>query len=331
MTTGRTDTVSGATGDRSHSASAPRMWSAAWRQHRFWVIGTVALVATGGLVLAAIALLIPACASMAWWETAGATCERQPARLLWGLYGIALAVLPVIAGAVLGAVTFGPDKEHRTQVYALTQGGATRIRWWTTKVVTVAAPVFAATVLLGMATLWVVNGSDNSIVSSPRITSLNFDILSLIPATRFLVAYAAAAAAALLWRTVGGILIGLVAGAVVVIGSILLQPLVVPHTRDLIPVDAWWTSGQLAGGPDTAYNWSGYADADGSAHDMSAFDCPDSNFLRCLQDDGVVYRVETYVLDTEYHQMMLVISGFNLVVAGGLLAVGARTVRRQDL
>lgn len=297
------------------------------------MIGTVALVAVGGLVLAAIVLLIPACASTAWWETPGATCEREPARMLWSLYGIALAVLPVIAGAVLGAVTFGPDKEHRTQVYALTQGGITRIRWWATKVVIVTGPVFAAAVLLGMATLWVVTTSDDSILWASRITSPNFDILGLIPATRFLVAFAAAAAAALLWRTVGGLVTGLVVAGVVVVGTTLLQPLVVPHTRDLIAIEAWWndTTGMLAGGPDSAHHWSGYANADGSAHDMSGFDCPDSNFLRCLQDHGVVYRVETYVPDAEYTRMMLIISGVNLVVAGALLAAGAQTIRRRDV
>lgn len=316
--------------------STPRMWQAAWRQHRFWVVGTVALVASGGLALAVIVLLIPSCASTTWWETPGATCELEPARTLWGLYQIALLVLPVVAGAVLGAVTFGPDKEHRTQVYALTQS-VTRIRWWTIKVLIVAAPVFTAVALLGTATLWVVDSASDSIIWAPRLTSPGFDILGLIPATRFLVVYAAAAAAALLWRTVGGVVTGLVAAGILIAGTTLLQPLVVQHTRELIPIQTWWNDStgiatESPGGMGSAYNWSGYADSEGLDIDISTLNCPESaKFIECLQEAGVVDRVEIYVPDSEYPQMMLIISGFNLIIAVALLAAGAQTLRRRDL
>jgi hypothetical protein len=332
--TGRTDTVSSFSGsDPNTRTPSPRMWNAAWRQHRYWVVGTVALVVTGGLALAVIVLLIPACASTSWWETPGATCNLEPAHTLWRLYQIALATLPVLSGAVLGAVTFGSDKEHRTNVYALTQG-VSRIHWWTTKIVTVAAPVFIAAALLGGATLWVVDAASNSsIVWAPRLLSPNFDILGLIPATRFLVAYAAGAAGALIWRTVGGIVTGVVVAGVVIAGTTLLQPLVVPHTRELIPIQTWWTdvTAFSYSGPDTAYNWSGYADAEGRDVDVSLPDCADAEFTGCLQKAGVVTRVEMYVSDAEYPQMMLIISGLNLIIAGGLLAAGAQALRRRDL
>lgn len=331
--TGRTDTVPAANGsDRSEHTSPPRVWRAAWRQHRFWAITATALVATGGPALAVITLLIPACASTSWWETPGATCNREPAYTLWNLYQLALSALPILAGAVLGAVTFGPDKEHRTQVYALTQG-VTRIRWWTTKVITVAAPVFIAAALLGIATLWVVDAAHDSMIWAPRLTSPNFDLLGLIPATRFMVASAAAAAAAPIWRTVGGVVTGLVIAGVVVAGTTLLQPLVVPHTRELIPIQTWWNddNGLVGGDPDSAYNWSGYADSDGRDIDISPLNCSDTEFIGCLQEAGVVYRVEIYVSDAEYPQMMLIISGLNLIIAGTLLAAGARALRRRDL
>jgi len=49
--TGRTDTVSSFSGsDPKTRTSPPRMWNAAWRQHRYWVVGTVALVVTGAAV-----------------------------------------------------------------------------------------------------------------------------------------------------------------------------------------------------------------------------------------------------------------------------------------
>ncbi len=331
--TGQTDTVPAFNGsDPTTRTPSPRMWNAAWRQHRYWVIGTVALVVTGGLALAGIALLIPACASTTWWETPGGTCNLEPANTLWSLYRVALMVLPVLAGAVLGAVTFGSDKEHRTHVYALTQG-VTRIRWWTTKVITVAAPVFIAAALLGTATLWAVDATRDSIIWAPRLTTPNFDILGLIPATRFLAAYAAAAAAALIWRTVGGIITGVVVAGIVVAGTSLLQPLVVPHTRELIPIQTWWndSTGIWHGGPDSAYNWSGYADSNGRDTDTSLLNCSDTEFTSCVQEAGVVYRVEIYVSDTEYPQMTLIISGLNLIVAGTLLAGGAGAFRRRDL
>jgi hypothetical protein len=331
--TGRTDVVPVPSGsNRSVQTPRLRIWRAAWRQHRFWMIGTVALVATGGLALAVIMLLVPACTSTAWWETPGATCDFEPADTLWKLYREALSWLPILAGAVLGAVTFGPDKENRTQVYALTQG-VTRIRWWTAKVITVAAPVLIAAALLGTATLLVVDASDSSIIWSPRLTSPSFDMLGLIPASRFLVAYAAAAAAALIWRTVGGIVVGLAVAGLVVVGSTLLQPVVVPQTRELIPLQTWWNddTGLVGGGLDSAYHWGGYAGSDGQDIDISSLDCLDADFIGCLQQGGVVYRIEIYVSDAEYLRMMLTISGLNLVIAGTLLAAGAGTLRRRDL
>lgn len=332
--TGQTDTVPAFNGSDPHTHTpSPRMWNAAWRQHRYWVIGTVALVAVGGLALAVIALLIPECASTAWWETPGGTCDLQPVNAFWQLYQLALSVLPVLAGAVLGAVTFGSDKEHRTDVYALTQG-VSRIRWWTSKVVTVAAPVFIAAALLGTATLWVVDTSDASIILPTRTTSPNFDTLGLIPATRFLVAYAAAAAAALIWRTVGGIVTGVVVAGVVIAGTTLLQPLVVPHTRDLVPIQTWWndSTGMIGrGGFDSAYNWSGYADSEGRDIDPSTWNCADPGWIDCVKEAGAVYRVEMYVSDAEYPLMMIIISALNLVIAGTLLAGGAAALRRRDL
>lgn len=320
-------------GNPDTSTTPPRMARAAWRQHRAWVIGTVALVLTGGLVLAVIVWSVPACTSTSWTGDPGAACSAEPAQTLWRLYQVALSVLPVLAGAVLGAVTFGSDKDNRTHVYALTQG-VTRIRWWATKVVLVAGPVVVAAALLGMATLWVVNASDTFVISTARTTSPNFDSLGLIPATRFLVAYAAAAAAALLWRTVGGLVTGVAIAGVVVAGTSLLQPMVVSHTRELVPVQAWWddATGLLGRGDlNSTYNWSGYADAQGADIDPSTLKCADADFVGCLQDAGVAYRVETYVSDARYPQMMLVISGLNLLIAGALLGGGATLLRRRDL
>lgn len=75
-------------------------------------------------------------------------------------------------------------------------------------------------------------------ISTTRLTTPGFDILGLTRATRFLVAYTAAASAAQIWRTVGGVVAGLfVVGVVIAVGSV-LQPLVVPHDSDLLPIKA---------------------------------------------------------------------------------------------
>jgi hypothetical protein len=309
----------------------PRMWRAAWRQHRLWVIGTVALVAIGGAVLGLIAVVTPACASTAYWEVPGATCNVEPAATLWRLFRLAFLGLPILAGVVLGALTFGPDVEHRTQVYALTQG-VSRFRWWTAKVVTMSLPVFTAAALLGMATLWIVNAHVNPVISTVRLTTPGFDVLGLIPATRFLVAYAAAAAAALIWRTVGGIVTGLVVAGVVVIGATMLQPTVVPHSRELLPVQAWLDGQSQPSMTDvnSAYESGGYTDAAGRDIDSSHWNCG-QDFAACVRANGVVYRLETYVPDSQYPRMMLTISALNLLIAGAFLGIGARRLRRQDL
>lgn len=318
-------------GHASGPDERPRMWRAAWRQHRLWVIGTIALVAFGGAVLGLIVVSIPACASTSYLQVSGATCKLEPASTLWRLFRLAFMALPILAGVVLGALTFGPDVEHRTQVYALTQG-VTRFRWWTAKVVTMSVPVFAAAALLGLATLWVVNASDNFVISPVRLTTPGFDVLGLIPATRFLVAYAAAAAAALIWRTVGGIVTGLVVAGVVIIGATMLQPAVVPHARELMPIQAWLDgqSQPLMTDPNSAYESGGYTDAAGRDIDSSHWNCG-QDFAACVRANGVIYRLETSVPDSEYPRMMLTISALNLLIAGAFLGIGARRLRRQDL
>lgn len=329
----RTDTEpSLQTGHLGGPGVLPRMWRAAWRQHRSWVIWILAVAAAGAIVLAATVAFIPACASTAWWEKPGATCSLEPAKTLWKLFRLAMLALPVLVGALLGAVTFGPDAENRTQVYALTQG-VTRMRWWAVKVATTSAPVFLAFAMLGLITLLIVDASDNQVMSTTRLTTPGFDILGLTPATRFLVAYGAAAATALIWRTVGGVVAGLViAGVVLVVGAV-LQPLVVPHERDLIPIKAWLADNtvMLADHPGSAYEWGGYADSDAREIDGSNLDCGQAEFSDCLAAAHVTYRLETYVPDSQYPRMMLTISGLNVLVAGALLGLGARGLRRRDL
>ena len=331
--TSRTDTAATPhAGDTDDTAGRPRMWHAAWRQHRTWVIGALTLAALAAVVLVVAVALVPACASTQWWLTPGATCGLEPSKTLWKLFRAGLLVLPILVGALLGAVTFGPEVEHRTQVYALTQGVG-RLRWWAVKVVTTSAPVFAALALLGLATLWAVDASDNSVIGTTRLASPGFDFLGLIPATRFLVAYAVAAAAALVWRTVGGVVAGLVAvGVAVVVGS-LLQPMVVPHHRDLIPVSAFVADsvGDQTIPWNSAYGWGGYAGPRGQDVDVSNLDCTQGDFTECLIAAGVTYRVETYVPDSEYPRMMLTISALNLLIAGAAFGVGARGLRRRDL
>ena len=317
-------------GQTEKSGGRPHMWRAAWRQHRSWVIATLALAVLAAAMLIAAVALVPACASTPWWDTPGATCGVEPAKTLWKLVRAGLVVSPVLGGVLVGALTFGPDVEHRTQVYAVTQG-VSRFRWWATKVVVNAAPVFAALALLGLATLWAVDASDNSVIGNTRLTSPGFDFLGLIPATRFLVAYAAAAAAALVWRTVGGVVTGLIAVGIVISAGTLLQPMVVPHQRDVIPIKAWLSDNTgMSNAVTSAYGWGGYADAAGRDVDTMTLDCQDADFDTCLATN-VTYRVETYVSDSEYPRMMLTISAFNLVLAGAAFGVGAAGLRRRDL
>lgn len=329
---GRTDIEpSLQTGHVGGPPSVPRMWRAAWRQHRSWVSWILAVAAAGAIVLAAAVAFVPACASMAWWEKPGATCSLEPAKTLWKLFRLGMLTLPILVGVLLGAMTFGPDAEHRTQTYALTQG-VSRMRWWAVKVATTSAPVFLALSLLGLATLLVVDASDNQVMSTTRLTTPGFDILGLTSATRFLVAYAAAAAAALMWRTVGGVVAGLVvAGLVLAVGAV-LQPIVVPHDRDLIPIKVWLAdnTGMSNAGSGAAFGWGGYTDSAGREVDISHLDCGQAEFSDCLAAH-VTYRLETYVSDSQYPRMMFTISGLNLLFAGAFLGLGARGLRRRDL
>jgi hypothetical protein len=326
-----TDTTAAAT---DLDTTGPHPWRAAWRQHRAWVIGAVALVALAGLAFGVIVLMIPACASTPWDETTGATCSTNPVRILWGFARVGLYALPLVAGAVLGTVTFGPDVEQRTQVFALTQGIG-RLRWWTTKVVVVCGPVLAALVLLGFGVGWGAARADHTIITSIRLTAPIFDITGLVPASRFLVAYAAAVAVALIWRSVAGVVAGLVIGGLAFAGTVPLQPLVAPHVSELIPIQQWLddTSGRFAGGPpDSAYPTGGYADIDGNSVD-TGISCSTaaSGESVCVATPGTAYYVQSYVPDSGYLQMMLLISGINVLVGGAFLGAAAAGLRRRDL
>lgn len=315
----------------AEKGDGPRPGRAAWRQHRLWVLGSLAVVAAAGLGLLITVLLIPACASTEWWETPGATCSLEPASTIWRLGYRGLFILPVVLGAVLGAITFGPDVENRTHVLALTQS-VSRIRWWATKIVMTGLPVFLALVILGFATQWVVDASDSTVISTNRVSSM-FDLIGLTPATRFLVAYAAALLVAQLWRTVAGVVAGVVVAGVVIALATVLQPLVVPHVRVVVPAQAWINdrTGALAvGGIDTAYNWSAWADANGNDANFQT-DCSGVDYAQCAQDNGIVYRVETWVADSSYPQMMVLISAVNVIVGGAFLLFSARRLRRQDI
>lgn len=308
-----------------------RPWRAAWRQHGAWVSVVVLLVLLGGAALATTVALIPACASTDWWTVPGAQCDTDAAKTVWALWWTAMQVLPPVAGVLLGAVTFGPDFENRTAVLALTQG-VSRLRWWATKVVVTVVPGFVVTLMLGMVALAVVDGAEDTVLWTVTITSPGFDVLGVIPAVRFLLGFAAASLFASR-RTLVGTVVGLVTGFVVVqVGSI-LQPYVVPHQRSLIPIEQWEadTTGWIGTEEVTAYNWSAYADADGREIDGLEEPCPQDSWLRCMQDRGVVFRMETYVLDSTHPQMMLIIGGLDVVVAGAFLGLGARTLSRRDL
>lgn len=160
-----------------------------------------------------------------------------------------------------------------------------------------------------------------------------FDLIGLTPATRFVVAFAAALVAAQLWRTVAGVVAGVaVAGIVIAVGAV-LQPLVVPHVRVVVPAQEWINdiTGTLAsGGFDSAYNASAWADANGNDVDFQA-DCSNGALTQCAEDNGIVYRVETWVDDSSYPQMMVLISAANVLVGGALLLFSARRLRRQDI
>ncbi|RIJ67028.1 hypothetical protein D1871_23475 [Nakamurella silvestris] len=310
-------------------SSRSRMRRAAWRQHRAWVLGSLGLAGAGAVLLVLVLVFSSSCVQ---WGEPGASCRTEPGYTLWKLLVAAMTVVPPLVGVILGAVTFGPDVEHRTQVYALTQG-VSRMQWWAAKVAVTAAPVFLAVLALGTGTLLYVDSADESVRDwLGRLTTPGFDALGIVPAAHFLVAYAAAATAALMWRTVGGIVAGLLISGLALIGGSFLQPLVVPHDRVLVPVEAWLAdeTGELAGGIDTAYHSSGFAGSDGKDIDVSSLNCGGLDWSECLIAN-VTYRAESYVSDSRYLPMMAVIGGINLVVSGAFLGLGALTLRRRDL
>lgn len=309
--------------------STARPWRAAWRQHGLWVSVTLVIVLIGAAALAAIVVLIPECASGDLWSPYGPSCDITLVDNLWDLWRIGMTFFPPAAGVLLGAVTFGADIEHRTAVLALTQGVG-RLRWWTAKVVLMAGPVFAAVLALGLVALAIVDEAQDQVLPMMTITSPGFDTMGMIPAARFLLGFAVAAAAALLWRTIGGVVAGLLIVAAVVVGGARVQPSVVPHERLLVPIDDWFAD-SAAFLPDepVAYGWGGYANVRGEDIDLTDLECV--SFEKCAADLGVVYRVDTWVTQDQHPRMMLIIGGLDLAVAGAFLGLGARTLSRRDL
>lgn len=131
-----------------------------WRQHRLegaWAVAIAGLLAAS-VAFVASQLHIAACPGLVDGYCFSNDVPGQIAQELarYNLYTYGLVVLPALAGAFIGAPLVARELENGTHRLAWTQG-VTRLRWLTTKLVLVFAPLLAASAGVGVLEVLLVN------------------------------------------------------------------------------------------------------------------------------------------------------------------------------
>lgn len=259
------------------------MWALAWRQHRWSVIVSLAMIAIGITTLIVFRQYVlgrfaaagcdpldfmrectgglrdewghPVTADGIWWF--GRIAQ------VWGFGEVLLIGGPILVGAFAGAALFPGEFAHRTHVFALT-GSVSPRRWWLTKVAVAVGPVIAGFVALGFVSGWVAGTFQATAYGHMAARPL----LMHGPTPAAVAAMAAALAivvSLITRRTLIALAAALVASIVIaVLSASWLAPQLLPSQRTL-----WATGGtdqavlfSPGEAPDALYVRQGYLDAD---------------------------------------------------------------------
>lgn len=310
---------------RSHVGWGDLLWLT-WRQHRWTILGT------GALVVAVVGLAL----GMAWHTDA--TGDTHELLGEWGYIGTAqmLTFAPTVFGAVIAVFWAAPllsrEYEQRTHLVVWSQD-ITPLRWLTGKVVLLGVTAVAFAAGLGLALVKLLN-SINEVNVQPPFPP--FSASSFEAAPQVQAGYAAfglalgLAFSAVTRRTVPAM--GLTLGVFFVTRSFVAggwRPYFLEPLRKVEPYGVFSMS--VGTGDDQSWRVKGYL-ADAAGNQIRNFDvCTDVNshveYTKCMNDSGIHY--------VSYHHPIERLvpfqwfeTGVFAVLAAGLFALAFVWVRR---
>lgn len=321
-------TTSAPVATRSRVGWGDLLWLT-WRQHRWTVLGTAALVvAVAGLAL-----------GMAWHTDA--TGETHELLGEWGYVGTAqmLNLVPTVLGAVIAVFWAAPllsrEYEQRTHLVVWSQD-ITPLRWLTAKLVLLGVTAAAFAAGLGAALVKLMN-SINAAGDHPRFWPFETSAFEAAPQVQ--AGYAAfgfalgLAFSAITRRTV--LSMGLALGVFFVTRSVVAgvwRPYFVEPLRKIEPYEVFSMSVDPASARgNQAWRVKGYL-SDGAGNPVTHLDgCADSDsfmeYAKCMDDRGIHYL-------SHYHPIERLVpfqwfeTGVFAALAAGLLALAFVWVRR---
>jgi hypothetical protein len=333
-----------------------RMAGVIWRQHRFALVGVVALLGAvaAGMWIAGTTVHQSYANAVACGSSQSPACQQDDLAFV-GSYGflsngIILQALPALIGAFIGAPLLAREMETGTFRYAWTQGFG-RWRWALAKLVSLAVAVTVPAYLVSLVLNWYYQpyfapaNRGLGLIWYTRFDPGLFDLRGVAFAAWTLGAFAIGALAGMLIRRVVpaiaatlAIYTGLAFAAAGVLREHYLTPLVTSAVN--VPASAWvlgqwWTHGATTLSQDAMYNvinsaWQklnppppggGSAGAAGKYGDYLAV-------VRYL--DGHGYTLWTrYQPDSRFWPLQWVEGGWLLVLSVLLIAAAVWLVRRR--
>jgi len=334
--------IKGRPADPRQTASRVRthmLW-VAWRQQRFQILVSLALIGAVALGLVFLRLNVVGALQDAGaldCGTIAAFCASPGFDDVADRYGGIAAIIPLIMlalppllGALAGGPLFAREYEQGTQILALTQSVGP-VRWWATKTAVAGVPVALALLALGFVNTWAMQPMA-ALVARPMLTP-GFETRGITPAAYFVLAFAIAVTVGILVRNTAaaiGATIAVYIACLLVLGFFrpnYLTPVqwVEPYPpaagaaepMDADFIDAWVVDEYLV-------------DASGTAVVLSAGDCTDPrDYAQCLIEQGVTGYYYGYQPGDRYWSIQAVEAGLAVVVGAAVLGLGLVQLRRR--
>jgi len=324
-----------------HESARPRtnvLW-VAWRQQRFQVLTSLALI--GALALGLVIFRLNLVSALADLGAQGCVpfaddgpCAAAFApdipdqfRTIAALVPLVMLALPPLLGALAGGPLFAREYEQGTQILSLTQSVGP-VKWWAVKTVVAALPVVAGLFVLGLINEWAMNPMSS--FAAKHLLTPGFQTRGITPAAYFILAFAIAATAGIVLRNTAAA-IGLTVAIYVVL--LLLLGVARPHYatpeqfRDSVPA----SGSQPASDADDSWQLDYYyVNASGEKVSPRTDGCQaEDGYQQCLVQQGVVGAVIQYQPADRFWRFQATEAALALAASALLFGAGVVRLRRR--
>jgi hypothetical protein len=332
--------------DRSTTAETPRsragtrvVW-VVWRQQRFQVSVSLALIFTVALGLVFLRLNVVGAlqdAGASPCEQTGTACLNPAFDVISDRYGRIASVVPLIMlalppllGALAGGPLFAREYEQGTQILALTKSVGP-LRWWATKTVVAGVPPALALLALGLVNTWAMQPMA-AFVARSMITP-GFETRGITPTAYFILAFAVAVTAGILLRNTAaaiGTSIAVYVACLLVLGFFRPNYLTPVDFVDPLPNVAG-VGAQAPGNAAAAWEIDNFfMNAAGDPVTVRFDECGDpSSYQQCALDQGVTAEVIRYQPADRYWAIQGIEGGLAVATGAAVLALGLVRLRRR--